>query len=185
MVELEYYFRNASAFINTDILWAFFLITCVSFIFMIGWKGAKAGSRYGALVLFVEWLFLVFGTAVFFRETHVDRGYSLIPFISYIEYGEHSYFMERFAINMLNVALFIPIGFLFGFAFQHVSWKNILKFGFYISLSIELLQFFFKKGYAEVDDLIHNVVGCLIGYGVYKIVTTVIMLARLISRLLR
>lgn len=32
---------------------------------------------------------------------------------------------------------------------------------------IEMLQFVFKKGYAEFDDVFHNALGCLIGYGVY------------------
>ena len=35
------------------------------------------------------------------------------------------------------------------------------------SVLIEVLQFVFKRGYAEVDDVLNNVVGCVIGYGVY------------------
>ena len=32
---------------------------------------------------------------------------------------------------------------------------------------IEVLQFVFKRGFAEFDDVFHNVVGCAIGFGVY------------------
>ena len=32
---------------------------------------------------------------------------------------------------------------------------------------IEVLQFVFKRGFAEFDDVFHNVVGCVIGFGVY------------------
>jgi glycopeptide antibiotics resistance protein len=45
-----------------------------------------------------------------------------------------------------------------------------LLFGLGISVSIETLQFFLKRGFAEVDDVMHNIAGCVIGYGVYKLV---------------
>jgi glycopeptide antibiotics resistance protein len=32
-----------------------------------------------------------------------------------------------------------------------------------ISVTIESLQFFFMRGFSEVDDVLHNMVGCLIG----------------------
>lgn len=32
-----------------------------------------------------------------------------------------------------------------------------------ISFTIEALQFWFIKGFSEVDDVMHNTVGCLIG----------------------
>ena len=32
---------------------------------------------------------------------------------------------------------------------------------------IEVLQFVFKRGYAEVDDVVHNVVGCVVGFGIF------------------
>ena len=37
------------------------------------------------------------------------------------------------------------------------------------SVSIETMQFFLKRGFSEVDDVMHNKMGCLIGYGIYKL----------------
>ena len=39
-----------------------------------------------------------------------------------------------------------------------------------MSMSIEALQFFFHKGVSEVDDIMHNTLGCVIGYGVFSLI---------------
>ena len=33
-----------------------------------------------------------------------------------------------------------------------------------ISVTIESLQFFFMRGFSEVDDVMHNTIGCIAGY---------------------
>ena len=38
-----------------------------------------------------------------------------------------------------------------------------------ISVTIGALQFFFMRGFSEVDDVMHNTLGCLIGYGIMTI----------------
>ncbi len=171
MLELQVYFEDGAFAIPKEIYSILLALSCVGFVSLIIWKGWKEGTRYSVVLLFVEWVFLIFGTALLFRDASAERGYSLMPFISYWEYGEKSYFMERFAINLLNVALFVPVGLLVGLGFRNISWKRVLQLGFFLSLTIEILQFIFKKGYAEVDDIIHNVVGCLIGYGICSLLT--------------
>ena len=37
-----------------------------------------------------------------------------------------------------------------------------------ISVLIEALQFFFMRGFSEVDDVMHNTLGCLIGWFLVK-----------------
>ena len=43
-----------------------------------------------------------------------------------------------------------------------------LLIGCSISISIEVLQFCFMKGSSELDDVMHNMVGCLIGWCMVK-----------------
>ena len=43
-----------------------------------------------------------------------------------------------------------------------------LLLGACISISIETLQFFLHRGFAELDDVLHNTLGCLIGWLLYK-----------------
>ncbi len=35
---------------------------------------------------------------------------------------------------------------------------------------IETLQPWFMKGFSEVDDVMHNTVGCLLGFGFYSLI---------------
>ncbi len=43
-----------------------------------------------------------------------------------------------------------------------------MSFG--ISFCIETLQLLFKRGFAEFDDVFHNVLGCLLGYGIIVLI---------------
>jgi len=65
--------------------------------------------------------------------------------------------------------VFIPIGLLLGCAFKQMTWWKALLIGCSISITVEALQFWFMKGFSEVDDVMHNTVGCFIGYGIFLI----------------
>ena len=74
----------------------------------------------------------------------------------------------------MNVVAFIPLGILLNTAFSSIRWWQIISVGCAISVSIEILQFTFKRGYAETDDVIHNTLGCFIGYGITMIILKII-----------
>lgn len=75
-----------------------------------------------------------------------------------------------------NVILFLPLGF-----FVPLVWKQqtnislVLKIGFIFSIGIEVTQFLislilgFTYKVTDVDDVILNTFGCLIGYFLFKI----------------
>ncbi len=74
---------------------------------------------------------------------------------------------------ILNILLFIPFGYLLPLIWSKADrWWKVTLLGFSISLIIELLQLFTRLGYADVDDLINNTVGALIGYVLYKPILT-------------
>lgn len=169
MIEIEFYARNVASGIPVGIYWGLLGLLVVGLLMLICWKGFKLGLRYGTVLLLAEWMFLVLCAIVFFREASAERGYNLMPFWSYWDYGEHSYFMEMFGENILNVLLFMPIGFLAGCGLRGMTFKKVLLIGGGLSVFIELLQFVFKKGFCETDDVIHNVLGCIIGYGLWRV----------------
>lgn len=45
----------------------------------------------------------------------------------------------------------------------------MLGLGCLISISIETMQYIFKCGFSEVDDVMHNTLGCAIGFGIAKL----------------
>lgn len=66
---------------------------------------------------------------------------------------------------LLNILLFVPLGFFSPLISTHYQRaKNALLLGFGLSLSIEIVQLFTLYRATDIDDLITNVVGTLIGY---------------------
>ena len=166
---LRVYGGTVASGVPVEIYWGLLGLFVVGLLVLIWWKGLRRGFRYGAVLLLAEWVFLVLCAIVFFRETSAERGYNLMPFWSYWDYGGHNYFVEMFGENILNVLLFVPIGFLTGCGLQGMTFKKVLILGGGLSVFIELLQFVFKKGFCETDDVIHNVLGCIIGYGLWRV----------------
>lgn len=69
----------------------------------------------------------------------------------------------------MNVIVFIPVGIILGSLLKvKGSWLVALLIGCSISITIEALQFWFMKGFSEVDDVMHNTVGCILGYILVK-----------------
>ncbi len=63
----------------------------------------------------------------------------------------------------------MPFGFLLPFLTgRPKSIGMIAVFGFLLSLAIEFSQYMFGTGYSELDDLLLNTVGTLIGFLIYR-----------------
>ncbi|SEA75040.1 VanZ like family protein [Xylanibacter ruminicola] len=169
MVELRGYALIAINSIPGWFYWGLLGVVCCVMLSMLWLKGFRNIGRHCALILLAAWGALVIAMTVAFRESGVESRMQLEPFRSYWTFGEHSYFMESFAANLLNVALFVPVGFLIGAGFRHIGWKKVVQWGCLLSIVIEISQYVLRKGYCETDDVIHNTLGCLIGYGVYLI----------------
>lgn len=114
------------------------------------------------------YVFILFSSTVFFRGTILDKGCNLIPFWSYIAYfkGEDDSLLNE---NIMNVVVFVPVGLLAGLASRSINLLRALLIGVCISITIEVLQFTFEKGFAELDDVMHNTLGCMIGYGISRL----------------
>ena len=75
-------------------------------------------------------------------------------------------------LNLIgNVAMFIPTGIVLPILYRQLDnfWK-VLAAGAFLSLCIEILQLPFSVRASDVDDLILNTLGVVIGYAVYAVV---------------
>lgn len=169
MVEIRVYATSVAGSIPLEIYWCLLGLFVIGLLAMVWWKGLWPGLRYCLALLLAEWTFLILCATVIFRETGAERVCNLMLLWSYFDYGEHSYFLEMLGENILNVLLFLPVGFLAGCGFQGMTPKIVLLLGGSLSFFIELLQFIFKKGFCETDDVIHNVAGCMMGYALWRI----------------
>ena len=132
-------------------------VFCLGVVLFIAFKGVRTGFRWSSVLLLIEYIFLLFCSTVIFRPTGETRQYDFHPFWSYDR-------PELLVENIMNVVVFIPIGLLLGCAFKQTTWWKALLIGCSISITIETLQFWFMKGFSEVDDVMHNTVGCVIGW---------------------
>ena len=118
-------------------------------------------------ILFIIYLLHVYGSTVFSRLPS-KRICKLEVFWSWKEilnsmnttYPKYELFLE----NILNVIMLLPLGIFLPLVYgKKIDWKVGLLIGFCISFSIELMQLILCRGMFDVDDIIHNSLGFLIG----------------------
>lgn len=136
-------------------------VFCLGVVFFVAFKGIRTGFRWSSVLLLIEYIFLLFCSTVIFRPTGEARQYDFHPVWSYNR-------PELLVENIMNVVVLIPVGMLLCVAFKQMTWWKALLIGCSISITIEALQFWFMKGFSEVDDVMHNTVGCLVGWLVVK-----------------
>ena len=92
---------------------------------------------------------------------------NFIPIVRLFDYEVK----KELLINLIgNTALFIPSGIILPILYPKLDslWK-VLAVGKFISIGVEILQLPFPSRVTDVDDLILNMVGLVIGYGIYAL----------------
>lgn len=132
--------------------------------------GSLKRGKVNAVKVFFEYIFTVYlvgvcmvtGIAQFSTMELTDSfDFNIIPFQS-----------NSLLLFALNIIMFIPMGSLIPIVFKKKYWKtiNILMVGILTSLFIEVVQLMFVGRAADIDDILSNTIGCLIGYFIYKLV---------------
>ena len=97
--------------------------------------------------------------------------FNLTPFVEIIRFVTYREYLGFYnvMINLAgNVIAFIPFGALIRWVInKSVRGYHVMGYTFLFSLSVELLQLVAKVGAFDVDDLILNTAGGLLGYFVY------------------
>ena len=93
---------------------------------------------------------------------------NLIPFVNLLEYDSK----RDLLLNLIgNVAMFIPTGIMTPLIYRKLdSFKKTMLTGISISLVIEVIQLPFAVRASDVDDLILNTLGCLLGCGLLALI---------------
>ncbi|MDY6221287.1 MAG: VanZ family protein [Candidatus Alectryocaccobium sp.] len=144
-------------------------------------------NRHLYFIVFV--VFIIYLAALcymlFFAESfgrgHIPDGFDKINLVPFRE-------MQRFiskwetvgAVSALlntlgNVIGFIPLGIFVPILFKKTRrvWKQLLM-GFMVSLAVETIQLVFDVGVFDVDDLILNTVGTIVGYALFRLIVYMI-----------
>lgn len=141
----------------------------LTFVLVVGLCSRRVSDKkkFVLWALLAEYLFIVLGVTLLFRSPMPARTIHLSPFWIYSVLGTaaHSDALKDIVHNLL---LFLPFGALLAGINPSLKWYKVLLIGLACSLSIEVLQYAFLRGDAQTDDLLHNTVSCLIGWGVVK-----------------
>lgn len=102
-----------------------------------------------------------------FAGTHTGPG-NFVPFTTIVPLlsGRGNRLIAM--VNLLgNIIPFMPIGLLGALVFRSMSWRKALVIGVATGLSCEVMELVFRVGIFDVDDVILNAFGVLLGYGVF------------------
>ncbi len=131
--------------------------------------------RSGAVLLAVYLVLLVY-SLLFAKFYGRDSGfseyrYNLVPFreiVRFYSYWKQVGFVSAFLNLAGNLVGFIPFGILLPVISRRMrNWKRILRAGFFLTLVMEFLQLVLRAGIFDVDDILLNTAGALIGYQIY------------------
>lgn len=121
---------------------------------------------YGLLVFFatVGLDLIMFGPYAFLPSVHLVN---FIPFV-WIQETYQMGFARMIEQLLLNIAMFVPLGFLIPVCLPQCRKAGICLISLAgSSLFIEVLQYFIGRS-ADIDDLIMNVAGGMLGWLIFK-----------------
>lgn len=153
------------------------LLTAVSMaaVLLLWLRFCKERDKtFVSVIMLLLSTFFVLAVTILSRDFGSGSKLSLLPFGSWINYfkGNNA---ELLRTNIFNMLLFLP----FGVSVYAVGYTNFsLKSSFVVtataalilSVSVELGQWFLQCGEMETDDVIHNVLGAVVGVLLAKLV---------------
>lgn len=139
--------------ITRPALWTLFIIYCFVLVYVLFLsRGTRDGFTYAE---------------------YMRRFTNFIPFKTIIEYVQRysDGYWRLSTLNLLgNLALFVPMGMALPCVSKKLNrfWKVTLTV-LSMVVAVEILQGILRVGSIDIDDVIFNVSGAMIGYGIIKI----------------
>ena len=123
--------------------------------------------KYAFFTIYILILFKL----TLFRQTTLEKyEINFTLFVDLINVYKKSGLWQFIRLFIGNIVWFIPLGFMLPKMLKKCNITTVTLSSFLLTLLIEILQLVFKKGICEIDDLILNIAGTMIGYSVYKII---------------
>ena len=139
--------------LSLGIHWGYYLTTLIIMVLFL-WKTKKLAKS-----LLIAYMFLIFSVTVLSRVTsyHIEYDFQLFRL-----FREAGWWRDKDGVEQVvdNIIMFVPIGILM---FLTVKQRSIV-WGLGFSVFLEVCQLVFRKGLCEIDDVIANECGVIIGY---------------------
>lgn len=116
---------------------------------------------------FYNLLAIIYILLLYFLLLSTENASSGINFIPFREMTRYSIGSKSFFYNVIgNIVLFVPFGYFVSDYLKAKKTSHILIVSILISLTAELIQYKIVRAF-DVDDIILNVVGAIIGFMCY------------------
>ena len=138
---------------------------------------------YICIVVVARFTFFPFGTVngkiqplIFDAAKMFPPRINLVPMVYLLDYEV----LREAMLNVIgNTAMFVPLGIVWPSVFRQLNTHGkVIAAGVGVSLAIEMLQLPFFDRVTDIDDLILNSLGFLVGYGIYLLVKKLASLCR-------
>lgn len=155
------------------------ILWCINRAF-VGWKNKRFDWKrelqlllvYICIVVIVRFTFCPFGTVdgkiqplIFDIEKMWSFRINLLPFVYMADYEN---FREAVINFVGNTLMFVPVGIVYPIVYQDLDTpKKVIAAGVGFSFVIEILQLPFYDRVSDIDDLILNSFGYVLGYFIY------------------
>ena len=112
--------------------------------------------------------FMIYILCLFYVVTFQDVSWSSHNFIPFKEILRYDFGTSLFYKNIFgNMLLFLPYGIFIAKYVKTDKLFVVFLLAFITSLSIEVVQFLIGRVF-DIDDIILNIVGCLVGFILYR-----------------
>ncbi len=152
-------------------------LSCITYL-PIAWihqkrHGKSPWIRHLANFVFIGiiWSILYITILIYGTELTFHPGFHMINLIPFV-WVKETYTMgmrQMLSQLIMNIIMLIPVGFLLPIIFSQMRkfYRTVLCIALFI-LVIETIQYFIGRS-ADIDDLIMNTVGGMIGYAIYAV----------------
>lgn len=125
-------------------------------------------------IIYISFMIYVLFISPYYNRAPGRVGYNLVPFKTILHYiiNFRYYTLENALTNLLgNIVVFIPLGFFLPIIFRLLrrASKTIMLV-LILSLAAETTQRLLAVGSFDIDDIILNTMGGIIGYLVFKFI---------------
>lgn len=172
---VDYYFTNISGALYNQLLWLSIIHIAILAVYIgllslkdINFNAESAKLIKGYTVLFAAAFLILFIRPIGDGATmNFIIGKGTFIFVNIIK--NKPYLWTLWFVLIGNFAYFIPLPFILKTFFPKLSTIQTLLLGFAIPIMIESYQFIFKCGDVDVDDIVLNVSGFVVGMILLKV----------------
>ena len=149
-----------------------FIALCVLSVVLYR-SGKYNKSQLTAAIILSAYVVVLLYLTIFGRYSHPEYTYQIHIYKSY------KHLLEQFDWQgirqiIINIAMMIPVGFLLPVLMKNKhKYLLTLTFAFVLILFIESMQLVMQCGTFEVDDVVNNLLGTLIGLLLHKTIIAI------------